>query len=191
MDSKEKEHDRAIALVRTGYPPSEAIRYPAFGSLVARARDDSHFDLPAFVRIGKPRITTRDVDAGVLGVQYNPFKIDEPGKLPPNLVPTVSPTCCAAACSWGKSLDAEFARAGARLSVAQKKQIYDRTSRFVLSSRVGVRSCRMNPTSCAMLTAAAAFGQGCLLARRLVEQGVSFVEVISTGQQERPGLGHA
>src|SRR5262249_4001851 len=31
------------------------------------------------------------------------------------------------------------------------------------------------------------FGQGCLLARRLVEQGVSFVEVISTGSRNDQG----
>ena len=37
-----------------------------------------------------PGVVVDDADAGVLGVQYNPFKIDEPGKLPPNLVPTVS-----------------------------------------------------------------------------------------------------
>ena len=83
MVSSEKEHDRAIALVRTGYQASPAIRYPAWGSIVAMQRERADAELPSFVRIGRPRITTRDVDAGVLGVSYNPFKIDEAGKLPP------------------------------------------------------------------------------------------------------------
>ena len=156
MVSKEKEHDRAIALVRTGYPPSESLRYPAFGSIVARARDDSQFDLPAFVRVGRPRITTRDVDAGVLGVQYNPFKIDEPGKLPPNLVPTVSPDVLRRRLSLGEKFDGEFARSGAPLSVGAEESRSTIARRGSCSVRGSRRSIlRMNPTSCAMLTAAA------------------------------------
>ena len=71
MVSSEAEHDRAIALVRTGYPPNVSIRYPTFGSVVSRERDNPQFDLPAFIRIGKPRIITRDVDSGVLGSKYS------------------------------------------------------------------------------------------------------------------------
>ena len=195
MQSKEKEHDRAIALVRTGYPPSEAIRYPAFGSLVARERAAADFDLPAFVRICKPRITTRDVDAGVLGVQYNPFKVDEPGKLPPNLRPAVPAEVLRRRLRLGQQFDAEFARAGAAEAVEQKQQIYDRTSRFVLSPRVGVFDLDGEPTTLREAYGPSKFGQGCLLARRLVEQGVSFVEVISTGSKSDQGwdthkLGH-
>ena len=89
MKSTEREHDRAIALVRTGYLLSPAVRYPTWGAVVARDRERFEADLPSFVRIGRPRITTRDVDAGVLGVRYNPFKIDEAGSLPPNLAPQV------------------------------------------------------------------------------------------------------
>ncbi len=196
MHSKEKEHDRAIALVRTGYPPSEAIRYPAFGSLVARERADADFDLPAFVRIGKPRITTRDVDAGVLGVQYNPFKIDEPGKLPPEpeSLPSrrrapppaaIEPAAGRRVCPrrepsmpWSKSSRSTTARPGSCSARGSECSI-----------------CRASRPSCVRRMAPPTFGQGCLLARRLVEQGVSFVEVISTGSKSDQGwdthkLGH-
>src|SRR5262245_24760593 len=44
MKSKEAEHDRAIALVRTGYPLLAAIRYPTWGSVVAMKRHDPTFD---------------------------------------------------------------------------------------------------------------------------------------------------
>ncbi len=187
MVSKEKEHDRAIALVRTGYPPSEAIRYPSFGSLVARERDRAEFDLPAFVRIGKPRITTRDVDAGILGVQYNPFKVDDPDRLPPNLAPTVSADVLRRRLRLSGALDAEFARAGGGSAVHEKQMIYDRAARFVLSPRVGAFDLAREPDKLRDAYGRTAFGQGCLLARRLVEQGVSFVEVISTGSRGDQG----
>jgi hypothetical protein len=195
MVSKEKEHDRAIALVRTGYPPSEAVRYPSFGSLVARDRNDLDFDLPAFVRIGKPRITTRDVDAGVLGVQYNPFKVDNPGELPPNLASKAPPSVLRRRLELSRSLDAEFARAGGRAAVNEKQQIYDRAARFVLSPRVGAFDLSQESEKLRDAYGRSTFGQGCLLARRLIEQGVSFVEVISTGSKSDQGwdthkLGH-
>jgi uncharacterized protein (DUF1501 family) len=181
MVSSEKEHDRAIALVRTGYPPSEAVRYPTYGSVVARDRERFESDLPSFVRIGRPRITTRDVDAGLLGVRYNPFKIDHAGQMPANLAAGVAPDIVRRRLALAHRLDDQFARAGGAAAVAEKEQVYDRTARLVLSPRLGVFDLAGEPDKLRDAYGRTNFGQGCLLARRLVEQGVSFVEVISTG----------
>jgi hypothetical protein len=187
MKSNEGAHDRAIALVRTGYPPSAAIRYPTFGSVVAMKRDDADFELPAFVRIGKPRISTRDVDQGVLGVKYASFNIDEAGKLPPNVASAVPPEVLQRRLALSGKFDDEFARAGGQESVKEKREIYGRAGRFVLSPRVGVFDLSREPEKLRDSYGRTNFGQGCLLARRLVEQGVSFVEVISTGDKNDAG----
>ncbi|MGE3806325.1 MAG: DUF1501 domain-containing protein [Gemmataceae bacterium] len=187
MQSKEAEHDRAIALVRTGYPINAAIRYPTFGSVVAMKRDDANFELPAFVRIGKPRIATRDVDAGVLGVRYSSFNIDTAGQLPPNVLPGVSPEVLKRRLSLAQKLDAEFERKGEKEAVAEKKQVYDRTARFVLSPRLNTFDLEKEPARLRDSYGRTNFGQGCLLARRLVEQGTSFIEVISTGDKNDAG----
>src|SRR5262249_53980274 len=138
MKSKEAEHERAIALVRTGYAPLAAIRYPTWGSVMAMKRHDPNFDLPPFVRIGKPRIATRDVDAGVLGVKHAAFKIDEPGKLPPDTAPLVGPDVLKRRLALASKFDAEFARSGGQTSVKEKTDVYDAASRFVLSPRMRV-----------------------------------------------------
>ena len=187
MKTDEAEHDRAIAKVRTGYKQNPAIRYPTFGSIVARARDDHQFDLPAFVRVGKPRISTRDVDSGVLGPKFASFNIDEPGTLPPNVLATVSPEVLKRRLALSSQFDAEFAQVGGKLPVAEKREIYDRTSRFVLSPHVGVFDLAKEPEKLRDSYGRTSFGQGCLLARRLVESGVSFVEVISTGARNDAG----
>jgi uncharacterized protein (DUF1501 family) len=181
MVSSEKEHDRAIALVRTGYPPNPAVRYPSWGSVVARDREQFESDLPSFVRIGRPRITTRDVDAGVLGVRYNPFKIDTAGEMPLNVTPSVAAEVVRRRLALAQRLDAQYARSGGAAAVAEKQQVYDRTARLVLSPRVGAFDLSSEPDTLRDAYGRTNFGQGCLLARRLVEQGVSFVEVISTG----------
>jgi hypothetical protein len=187
MRTTEAEHDRAIMLVRTGYPPNPAVRYPTFGSVVARDREDPGFDFPAFVRIGKPRIKTRDVDAGILGVQYNSFNIDKSGELPPNVRPRVDDATLRRRLALADRFDSEFAAAGAGPAVQEKRVVYDRTARFVTSPRLG--TFQLDDESPALRDAYGRtnFGQGCLLARRLVEQGVSFVEVISTGDKNDAG----
>ncbi len=187
MRTSEAEHDRAIMLVRTGYPPNPAVRYPTFGSLIARDREDPSFDFPAFVRIGKPRIKTRDVDAGIIGVQFNSFNIDKSGELPPNVRPVVSESVLRRRLALADRFDGEFAAAGASGTVQEKRLIYERTARFVMSPRLQTFSLDDEPAALRDAYGRTNFGQGCCLARRLVEQGVSFVEVISTGDRNDAG----
>lgn len=187
MRTPEAEHDRAITHVRTGFPPTPAFRYPTFGSLVARQREDLSYDLPAFVRIGKPRIKTRDVDAGALGVRFSSFNVDEAGKLPSNVRPVVPADTLRRRLALTDQFDSQFAAAGGAKEVADKKSIYDRTARFVLSPRLETFDLDREPEALRDAYGRTNFGQGCLLARRLVEQGVSFVEVISTGDRNDAG----
>uniref|UniRef100_A0A7C2NX90 DUF1501 domain-containing protein n=1 Tax=Schlesneria paludicola TaxID=360056 RepID=A0A7C2NX90_9PLAN len=187
MRTSEAEHDRAIMLVRTGYPPNPAVRYPTFGSLIARDREDPEFDFPAFVRIGKPRIKTRDVDAGVIGVKYSSFNVDEAGHLPPNVRPVVDDDVLRRRLALADRFDAEFSAVGAAAAVAEKKSVYDRTARFVLSPRLETFNLDGESPTLRDAYGRTNFGQGCLLARRLVEQGVSFVEVISHGGRNDAG----
>lgn len=187
MKSGERDHFRAIKLVRSGYPINPTIAYPTWGSVVAMEREDPEFDLPAFVRVGKPRIATRDINSGVLGARYESFKIDEPGKLPPDVAPVVAPDVLRRRLALTEKLDGEFARSGARAAVEEKRAIYETTSRFVLSPLLDAFDLSKEPDKLRDQYGRSTFGQGCLLARRLVETGVSFVEVFSTGSLNDQG----
>src|SRR5436305_141667 len=174
MVSDEKDHFRAIKLVRTGYPIKPTIAYPTWGSVVARDRWDPGFDLPAFVRIGEPRIKTRDVNSGVLGPRYESFKIDEPGKLPDDVHTAVPPDILKRRLALAARLDEQFASRGSVRAASEQREIYDRTSRFVLSPLLDAFSLDREPEKLRDAYGRNEFGQGCLLARRLVEAGVSF-----------------
>ncbi len=187
MNTREAQHDRAIHLVRTGYPPTVAIRYPTFGSVVAMQREDDDFELPAFVRIGKPRIATRDVDQGVLGVRYASFNVETPGELPPNVAPAVPQNVLQRRLNLSEQFDQEFALNGGQTAVSEKTNVYNRAGRFVTSPRLGVFDLSQESDRLRDSYGRTTFGQGCLLARRLVEQGVSFVEVLSTGSRNDAG----
>ena len=181
MVSDERDHFRAIKLVRTGYPIKPTIPYPTWGSVVARDRYDPGFDLPAFVRIGKPRIKTRDVNSGVLGPRFESFKIDEPGKLPEDVHLATSPDVLKRRLALAAKLDEQFAGRGSVKAAVEQREIYDRTSRFVLSPLLGAFKLENEPDKLRDAYGRHTFGQGCLLARRLIETGVSFVEVINSG----------
>jgi len=187
MKSEERDHFRAIKLVRTGYPIKPTIAYPTWGSVVARHRYDPGFDLPAFVRIGKPRIKTRDVNSGVLGPRFESFKVDEPTKLPDDVLTAVPPDILKRRLALAAELDAEFAARGGGALVREKREIYDRTSRFVLSPLLKAFDLAKEPENMHELYGKNHFSQSCLLARRLVETGVSFVEVINGGTQNDQG----
>ncbi|PHS18736.1 MAG: hypothetical protein COA78_01760 [Blastopirellula sp.] len=181
MKSEERDHFRAIKLVRTGYPINPSIQYPTWGSVVARDRWDPTFDLPAFVRIGKPRITPRDVNSGVLGPRYESFKINTPGKLPEDVLTNISAERLQRRLALSARLDKQFAASGGSDRVNEKSEIYDQTSRFMLSPKLDAFRLDKEPSALRDEYGRTTFGQGCLLARRLVETGISFVEVFSTG----------
>ncbi len=187
MRTPEAEHDRAIAHLRTGYRMNPAIQYPTFGSILSWARREVVTELPPFIRIGKPRIITRDVNAGVLGSSYSSFDIDRAGQLPPNVLPRVPHETLRRRLALTSRLDDEFEKLGGQSEVAEKEGVYDRAARFVLSPKMDAFDLDDEPDSLRDEYGRTNFGQGCLLARRLVEQGVSFVEVISTGDKNDAG----
>jgi len=181
MKSGEADHFRGIKLVKSGYPPNPAIKYPTWGSVVSMMNGDPNFDLPNYVRCGKPRIATRDIDHGVLGTRYTAFKVDEPGKLPQDVVPVDTPVVMQRRMALANALDAEFARSGADSAVQEKRAIYDRAQQFAFSPRLSTFDLSSEPEKLRDAYGRTVFGQGCLLARRLVEAGVPFCEVYSIG----------
>lgn len=187
MKSSERDHFRAIKLVRSGYPINPSIQYPTWGSVVARDRFDATYDLPAFVRIGKPRITTRDINSGVLGPRYESFKIDQAGTLPEDVLTTVPEQRLRRRLDLSARLDEQFAASGGAQRVIEKQEIYEQTQRFVLSPKLEAFRLDNEPESIRDAYGRNEFGQACLLARRLVETGVSFIEVFSTGNVSDQG----
>src|SRR5205823_6333450 len=80
MTNKEGNHQRATYQLHTGYTPTGTVRHPSFGSLMAAELGDPRFDLPHIVSIGGPTI-----GAGLLGVAFEPFQVQNPEKPPTNV----------------------------------------------------------------------------------------------------------
>ncbi len=176
MISREGNHGRATYLLHTSYSPSGGIVHPGFGSLVARQLGRADFDLPNFVSI-----SGQSVGPSFLGVQYAPFVVIDPARPPDNLISPVTQPRLARRLELMRELEQPFAEAGAADQVRDRQTLYGQTARFVLSPRVRSFHLDGEPERVRDLYGRSSYGQGCLLARRLIESGVPIVEVQSSG----------
>jgi hypothetical protein len=181
MTNKEGNHARATYQLHTGYAPTGTVRYPSFGSVTAAELGDPKFDLPHIVSIGGPTI-----GAGMLGVSYEPFQVQNPNQLPQNvpLPPGISSERFNRRIGLLDGLEtAGFAskRAGGEDRVREHRALYRQSRDMVLSKNAQAFDLEEEDSSLRDAYGRSNFGQGCLLARRLIEVGVTFVEVRSNG----------
>jgi hypothetical protein len=177
MTNKEGNHQRATYQLHTGYTPTGTVKHPAFGSVVAAELGDPKFDLPHIVSIGGPT-----VGAGFLGVGFEPFMVQDPNRPPNNTVPPVGRDRFTRRMGLLEGLErAGFEPRGGGDRVRDHRALYRQTASMVLSPRMATFDLATEDDALRDAYGRTPFGQGCLLARRLVEAGVPFVEVRSTG----------
>jgi hypothetical protein len=180
MTNKEGEHARATYQLHTGYVPTGSVKFPSIGSVVASELGPPDFDLPHFVSVGN-RLAT--IGSGFLGMSVAPFVVPNAAQMPANLELPRGLTTRRFGRRLGllQDLEEDFARAGGVPRVDDHKALYGNASQLVLSPRLKAFDLSQEKEAVRKRYGETPFGNGCLLARRLVEQGVTFVEVESSG----------
>ena len=170
------EHAAAVNRVHTGRPVSGTIRYPSIGSIVANRRGPANEKVPAYVLIGYPNVTRgpgflgakdgylylTDTESGPAGLTRPRFLTDARERRRARLLDTLRETA-RERYPESTSLQSydDVVSESRRLSGPDFMSVFD------LQSESG--DLRTSYGS--------EFGQRCLLARRLTERGVRFVEV--------------
>jgi hypothetical protein len=183
MRTREGDHGRATYHLRTGYLPMPPIEFPTLGSLVARERDLQDSDLPSFVSIGNGGVPS----PGFLGPRYAPLVVGQ-GSAGGNPDTALRVQNLAVPSSVGRErfdermellheLGTEFNQSRPGSGTASHQIAYNRAER--LMGQAATQALDLNRESTRLRDAFGrnVFGQGCLLARRLIERGVPFVEV--------------
>ncbi|MFM9058514.1 MAG: DUF1501 domain-containing protein [Planctomycetaceae bacterium] len=182
MTSKEGSHPRASYLLHTGYLPNPSARHPTLGSIVASQAAAGHGgetgDLPPVVRIGGRG--RNDSGAGLLGMQWEPFEMRDPEQNPVNTKPQVPADRHLRRLDLMDALSGDFAKQLPR-EARDHRDLYRRATRMIMSADMRAFDLDAEPEGVRAAYGPGAFASGCLLARRLVEHGVSFVEVVSNG----------
>jgi hypothetical protein len=177
MTNKEGNHQRATYQLHTGYVPSATIKHPHIGCSIVSELGESKFDLPHIVSIGGGTI-----GAGFLGAGLEPFVVQNTEKPPENTQPKVGADRFRRRIGLLDRLEAAgFERNGGADRVRDHRALYHQTARMILSPNMKAFNLEGEPAQLRDAYGRTPFGQGCLLARRLVQSGVTFVEVRCNG----------
>lgn len=192
MSTKEGDHARAAYLLRSGNLPQGAIQFPSIGALISKEIGDPKSELPNFVSIAPQRFFNLDTyGSGFLGPQYAPLYVAE-GQMANQAGDGVDAMLTVKNLKSPSEITNE--RTLRRIEILRDTQegfskdrpgtvseshvaAYDRAARLMQSSASKVFDLKDENAKLRDRYGRSLFGQGCLLARRLVEKGVPFVEI--------------
>ena len=165
------EHAFATNYVHTGRMISGTITYPSIGSLVAHQRGAASEDVPAYMLIGYPNVSR---GPGYLGPSYSAVHLVDTRSGPAGFT---QPEGVSAS---QRKRRQEFVRNDPRpikeRSIARYAQLQEQARRW--AGPRFMRNFALDEESSELRGEyGGEFGQRCLLARRLTEAGVRFVEV--------------
>lgn len=169
---KEAAHERGAYHLRTGRRLTGSSNHPHLGSVAAWKLGDVTSDMPNFISIG-----STPQGAGFLGVKFAPFVVGAAGRLPDNIVAGVPAPRLDKRMKLLSQQDADLASVGAGAIANEHQELYKRAQKMMASSRLKAFQTDPEKPEVKAKYGKSAFGQGCLVARRLVEAGIPFVEV--------------
>lgn len=186
MTSPEAEHDRAAHHLLTGYRPSPALVYPSLGSVVAKVRGFESSTLPPHAAIPSAPLFA---SSGYLTPAYDPFAIggdpSQPGFRVRDLTPPDRLTLdrLRRRRSMVASLDRFAADAVVDTPLTTSRDSFADQAFDLLTSDAAQRAFQIETETDEVRDryGRTQLGQSLLLARRLVESGVSFVTVNDQG----------
>ncbi|MBI3407249.1 MAG: DUF1501 domain-containing protein [Planctomycetes bacterium] len=197
MSSREGDHGRGTFLMHTGYLPQGPIQYPTMGSFLSKEIGDPEAALPNFVSIAPYRLFSPGSFApGYLGPTYAPLIVgditnpnfnarggqnayDDAMLRVSDMAPPTGTSRQQSDNRIGvlQDMERDFAASHPGAAPASHMTAYNRAVRLMRTNARTAFNIEDEPARVRDAYGRNIFGQGCLLARRLVERGVAFVEV--------------
>ncbi|MGH9629685.1 MAG: DUF1501 domain-containing protein [Bryobacteraceae bacterium] len=179
LHSKENNHERAINYLLTGYLPLPTMEFPSMGAVVSKELGPKN-GMPPYVAVPN---TFPSYGAGFLGGEYNPFIAGDPNVANYQVRDLTLPTDV----DWErvsnrtwllKQMDSRFKAIEASSDFEAMDAFYQKA--FDLLKSPAARKAfdvESESPKTRERYGRTPVGQGCLLARRLVQSGVRFVTV--------------
>lgn len=186
MNTGEGNHARGVYYMHNGYRMNGGVKHPAWGSVASEQLGTPGFALPHYIAIDQTvshHLQGPMPSAGYLGSTHEPYLVDEINNPVKNLK------------SWGGITNKRFdARKSLREALdldldsrlgqgkgKENAELYRRAIRMMQSPLSKAFDIEKEDPKVRALYGDSASGKCMLLARRLVESGVSFVEVLLNG----------
>jgi len=188
MSTREGDHGRARDNLRTGYFPQASIQFPVLGSLVSNECGEPTGDLPNYVSIlSRGLFGPGTPPAGFLGPNHAPLIVGadsddgaENRRLAVenlSLPRGVSAQQARERLELLQEVEREFLKKRPGDAAAGHLSAYGKATRLMSPAAAKAFSLDDEPAAIQDKYGRSQFAQGCLLARRLIERRVPFVEV--------------
>jgi uncharacterized protein (DUF1501 family) len=179
VNTQENDHGRGNYIMHTGRAPDPANDYPRLGAVAARYLAPSEFPLPGYIQIAPGGGGLNQSDAAFLGPRYASLLLGN-GQPPANTArpDSVSEASDAARQDLRRRLTNRFLQR--RRSAMTEAYTYSYDQAAQLMQQRGLFDVSQEPPAELEKYGTHDFGRHCLLARRLIENGVTFVEVQHT-----------
>ena len=181
-------HSRHQYHWHTGYEPPQSVAVPHMGAFISRTLGPRNPDIPAFIDIGQNLEIGGESDslkafhtAGFLGSEHSPFFITDPKD-------AVASTRPSEFLGLGRFENrykfyrdliekSPLRESGSSFQKESLARSFDNAHRLLTSPAAKAFDLSLERPEIAAKYGDSRFGQGCLLARRLVEAGARFIEV--------------
>lgn len=189
MSTSEADHNRGRYYMHTAFKPNPTVVHPAFGSVVSYelGTKRKELEIPAFVSIGGA-----SEGPGFLGMMHSAFAVGGTGEIPnAKMRSEAASSRLDQRLDMLKVIETNFIQSDRGQSPKDHSDVYKKAVNLMTSKQMqAFKVSEEKPETLAMYTAAPAqggmmgrmgagggFGQSLVMARRLVEAGVPFVEV--------------
>ena len=178
VTSNQGAHMQAGYLMHTSYQKRGTISHPTFGSWVAKLKGKLNSTIPGFVKVGGGYGSP-----GYLESQYGPVPIMNPraGLANSKKADYLTDDNFDARLNMASIMNSDFREKFPVKKVRAYSDLYKDAVRLMNSNDINAFDITQEPEHIHELYGTSNFGQGCLLARRLIENRVRYVEVTRGG----------
>ncbi len=196
MSTKEGDHQQATYYLRTGYRAQGPVHYPPLGATLSKELGDARASLPNYVSIAPATfISPAAFTPGFLGPEYAPLIVGNQGfgfsnaanyeqalKVEDLQAPSeIKREQVDSRIELLQGLQHDFVAKHPGVPALSHQSAYERAVRLMRTAAGQAFDLKDEPAKLRDRYGRNLFGQGCLLARRLVERGVPFIEVTLAG----------
>jgi hypothetical protein len=178
MSTREADHMRGRYYMHTGYVPNPNVEHPSYGAVIAHelAEKVPDLEIPPFVSVG-----SGSVGPGFLGMSWAPFVVDSNGNVK-NLDMGIDPARMSQRLEMLATVERRFIGEKRGGVAEDHSKVLEKTVRLMTSKQMDAFKVMQEPKEVQEKygigeRGGGGFARGCLMARRLVEAGVPFVEV--------------
>lgn len=176
MSTTQGAHEQGQYFLHRSYPPRGTIVHPSMGAWVMRLAGRRNTSVPGFVSVGGGE---NSLSPGFFGSKFGGVPVLDPNK---GLADVRRPSSVSKddydkRLALADKMNAEFHSKFAQKKLNEHVGLYDEAVKLMSSKDLEAFDISQEESSMRELYGNDRFGQGCLLARRLVEHNVRFVEV--------------